>query len=63
MPSRGVSLGAASATQWANASGLRDCSSTRPGPVKSKTQPSPDFSDWIERPCTARRILKWMSRA
>lgn len=37
-PSRGWFDGIRAATQFAKASGLRDCSKTRPGPVKSKTQ-------------------------
>ena len=58
MPSRGDSLGFSSATQLANASGLRDWSSTRPGPKKSNTQPSPDFIDWIDRPCDGAAHLE-----
>ncbi len=51
------------AAQEAKARGLRVCSSTRPGPVKSKTSPSPDFSDWSERPETARRMVNCIARS
>ena len=48
-------------TQVANESGLRDCSSTRPGPKKSKTQPSPDFIEF-SIPVAALRIWNRTSR-
>ena len=40
-------------SQSVRAEGLRVCDMTSPGPVNSKTQPSPLFSDWIVLPCAA----------
>ena len=47
--------GSSVVSQSIRARGLRVWIITRPGPAKSKTNPSPDFSDWTERPSTARR--------
>ncbi len=49
--------GRALASQPTSALGERVCENTRPGPVNSKTKPSPVVTDWIVRPSTARRRM------